>query len=39
MSAIPSAGRQAGGADGFISKPFSLDDIETAIARGLDHVA
>jgi CheY-like chemotaxis protein len=39
MSAIPSARRQAGGADGFVSKPFSLDDIESAIARGLDRVA
>lgn len=37
MSAVPVDARRDIGADGFIHKPFSLEDIETAVAAGLDH--
>lgn len=35
MSAVGADRGQSAGADGFIHKPFSLDDIETAVNGGL----
>jgi two-component system, sensor histidine kinase and response regulator len=35
MSAVPVERRREAGADGFIHKPFSLEDVESAIAAGL----
>ena len=35
MSAVPVERRREAGADGFISKPFSLEDVESAVAAGL----
>ena len=35
MSAVSADRGHAAGADGFVHKPFSLEDVETAIERGL----
>ena len=36
MSAVPVERRREAGADGFIHKPFSLDEVESAVSKGLD---
>jgi CheY-like chemotaxis protein len=35
MSAVSADRGQAAGADGFVHKPFSLEDVEAAITAGL----
>jgi len=35
MSAVPVDRGRSAGADGFVHKPFSLDEIETAVTAGL----
>jgi CheY-like chemotaxis protein len=37
MSAVSADRGQAAGADGFVHKPFSLEDVEAAIENGLAH--
>jgi len=39
MSAVPADRGQAVGANGFVHKPFSLEEIEAAVANGLQSTA